>query len=193
MSCSVGKAPASVAFEGGKPSRHRRARLRSEGARRPSVEKAQRRRWPSLAVGNHPSPHCQSSLARYLEMRKCAQNPRGKGEQREQTFKIVLQLPFRAQWDSWQLRPGKYEIAFLDEFPAPAVVIHGMGVAAMLIAAHVRAIEGTQLSTLFLMPGAPAPRVQLLRLAAAHVDLYFSETHDGSPTILALPLHESGV
>ncbi|MGH9448144.1 MAG: hypothetical protein ACRD3O_20850 [Terriglobia bacterium] len=131
-----------------------------------------------------------------LEMRdRVTPAPRVSDQRTKKIFTSTLQLPFRARWSTCVLSPGKYHVILVESASAHVVAIHGTNVAAMLTPDHVSALQGTHLSTLFLMPATPLARVQLLRLASAQIDLHFRDAapNNSSPTILALPLSENGV
>ncbi|MGH9325662.1 MAG: hypothetical protein ACRD2B_03085 [Terriglobia bacterium] len=102
----------------------------------------------------------------------------------------TLRLTSTARWGEHVLKPGDYTLHLCAHQVAPIVAIHGVGVAAMLMPTHVSLCDRGRLSTLFLTPCAPPPRVRLLRLASAGVDLYFLEDapSDTAQGLLALPL-----
>ncbi len=184
---------APIVLEGGEPFTALLAHRSGEGKLRFTSAAIPGRQCLSGAAEVNDSSSTRLLKALRSEMRGAfTPIPRFSGQRRSQIFTSTLRLPFTARWDDHVLSPGKYEIILVDTSSAPVVAIHGRGVAAMVTPAYINKLEGTQVSILFLMPGEPLARVQLLRLASAQVDLRFQEStpDDGCPTILALPLRE---
>ncbi|MGH9450416.1 MAG: hypothetical protein ACRD11_07710 [Terriglobia bacterium] len=102
-----------------------------------------------------------------------------------------LSLPFTAVWGSQLLPPGDYDVFLLASEPAPVVVIHGVGVSAMLVPSVVVLREKARLNSVFFTAGDAPPRVHLMRLARVGMDLQFQEVASHDPRPIRLPLHET--
>ncbi|MGH9405947.1 MAG: hypothetical protein ACRD3D_08955 [Terriglobia bacterium] len=106
-----------------------------------------------------------------------------------------FKLPLTASWGDLTLRPGRYDLFFVETRPGPVVVIRGMGVAAIIAPSHVGPCGKTRLCALFLSTSSEPPRVQMLRLPSMGLDLRFHASFpaDVDPGVLVLPLSERPV